>query len=385
MTRLRVLRSPSLTRLAAIVLVCSVWPVSAQSSQVAAPPDRASPDRPLRLAIAGLVHGHVHGFMKAVAQRSSVELVGVFEPDAGLRDQFRVRHALEPTRMFASLDAMLATARPDAIAAFTNTFDHLAVVEAAAARSVHVMVEKPLAVSMAHAQAIERAAGRGGIHVIVNYETTWYPSHQTIWQTLHERRLGGPIRKIVAMDGHPGPKEIGVQPEFLDWLRDPVRNGAGALFDFGCYGANLMTWLMDNERPLAVTAMTQRFKPAIYPKVDDEASILIEYPSAQGIVQASWNWPFNRKDLEVYAERAYAIASGPNVVHVRLAGEEETTPATEPLPPHERDAVSYLAAIVRGERVPSGLSSLTNNLIVMEILEAARESARTGRTVRLSR
>ena len=61
-----------------------------------------------------------------------------------------------------------------------------------------------------------------------------------------------------------GPKEINVQPEFLAWLTDPVKNGAGALFDFGCYGANLMTWLMDNQRPLAVTAIAQTNKPAIY-------------------------------------------------------------------------------------------------------------------------
>ena len=52
------------------------------------------------------------------------------------------------------------------------------------------------------------------------------------------------------MDGHNGPSEIHVQPEFFAWLSDPVKNGAGALFDFGCYGANLMTWMMDNQPPL---------------------------------------------------------------------------------------------------------------------------------------
>ena len=121
---------------------------------------------------------------------------------------------------------------------------------------------------------------------------------------MKERRRAATIRKMVAMDGHEGPKEINVGPEFFDWLTDPVRNGAGALFDFGCYGANLMTWLMDNQRPLTVTAMTQRIKPAIYPRVDDEATILVEYPKAQGIIQASWNWPFGRKDLEVYGATA---------------------------------------------------------------------------------
>ena len=51
-------------------------------------------------------------------------------------------------------------------------------------------------------------------------------------------------------DGHQGPKEIGVPPEFLNWLTDPAQNGAGALYDFGCYGVDLMTWLMHGETPL---------------------------------------------------------------------------------------------------------------------------------------
>jgi predicted dehydrogenase len=96
--------------------------------------------------------------------------------------------------------------------------------------------------------------------------------------------------------------------EFFDWLTDPVRNGAGALFDFGCYGANLMTWLMDGQRPIAVTAVTQHFQPNVYPAVEDEATILVEYPAAQGIIQASWNWPFDRKDMEIYGRTGQIFA-----------------------------------------------------------------------------
>ena len=262
---------------------------------------------PVRVAIAGLVHGHVTGFMRRVQGRAAdMELVGVFEPDAALRKAFRERYELPEDRMFASLEDLLQRAKPEAIAAFSSTRDHRPIIEAAAARGVHVMVEKPLAVSVKDARAIEAAAAKGRIHVITNYETTWYPSHHAIWRLLKEQKAGGALRKMVVMDGHEGPKEINVQPEFLAWLRDPVQNGGGALFDFGCYGANLMTWLMDGQRPIAVTATTQRFKPAIYPDVDDEATIVVEYPGAQGIAQASWNWPFGRKDLEVYAERAYA-------------------------------------------------------------------------------
>ena len=345
----------------------------------------ASPQtKPLRLAIAGLVHGHVSGFLDTVRQRSDVQIVGLFDPDAALAARYAHRYGLSSGILFTDLAAMLDRTRPEAVAAFTSTYDHASVVEACAERHIHVMMEKPLAVSVAQADTIRQAADRGTIHVIVNYETTWYRSHGEIWNLIHQRKAAGEVRKMVAMDGHQGPKEINVQPEFLAWLGDPVKNGAGALFDFGCYGANLMTWLMDNQRPLKVTAIAQTNKPLLYPRVDDEATILLEYSRAQGIIQASWNWPFSRKDLEVYGERGYAIATGGNALTVRLPGQPaEEMRAPGELPPGERDSISYLAAVVRGKLQPSGLSSLANNMIVVEILDAARESARTGKTIAL--
>jgi predicted dehydrogenase len=133
-----------------------------------------------------------------------------------------------------------------------------------------------------------------------------------------------------------------------------------------------------------VTAMTERIKPRIYPRVDDEAEVLVEYPHAIGIIQGSWNWPFSRKDLEVYAERSYAVATGGNSLRVRLPGKQEETRTPDPLPAADRDSISYLISVVRGKRKPSGLSSLENNMIVTEILTAARESAQTGKTVKLT-
>jgi predicted dehydrogenase len=367
---------------APVILLCAALSCAAPLP-AAAGGDAQAPAGPVRLAIAGLVHGHVRGFLRALNGRTDVELVGITEQDAALRAAVLDENGLPSSIGYADVDAMLDRARPDAVAAFTSTFDHPQVVEAAARRHVAVMMEKPLAVSVPDGDRIRRAAASGRIPVIVNYETTWYPGLAAAAQVIRAERAGGAVRKMVAMDGHQGPKEIGVGPEFLGWLTDPVKNGAGALFDFGCYGANLMTWLMDNEPPRAVTAMLQRFKPAVYPRVDDEATILVEYVGAQGIIQASWNWPFNRKDFEVYAERAYAISTGPEGLRVRLPGQNEATRTAAALPADEGDPVSYLVAVVRGRLIPAGRSSLENNLVVTEILAAARESAETGRTVTL--
>ena len=266
---------------------------------------------------------------------------------------------------------------------YTNTYDHRRVVEICARHGVHVMMEKPLAVSLDDALAIERAGHSGKIQVLVNYETSWYRSNHAAFDLIHDGALGG-VRKVVIHDGHNGPKEIGVEPEFLAWLTDPKLNGGGALFDFGCYGADLMTWLMDGQRPQTVTAVTQQIKPEIYSRVDDEATIILTYPHAQAIVQASWNWPFDRKDMEVYGKTGYAITVARDQLRVRRAGSEEEKITAPPIPPPDDDPINYLRAVVLGGLKPEGLSSLETNVVVMEILDAARQSAATGKTVQLA-
>ena len=156
------------------------------------------------------------------------------------------------------------------------------------------MVEKPLATTLEDALAIRAVARNSGtrerpVHVLVNYETTWYASNHEVIAQAAAGKLGD-LRKVVVHDGHEGPKEIGVGPEWLPWLTDPAQNGAGALFDFGCYGADLMTVLMHSQAPVSVTAVTQTDKPEIYPRVDDDATVILRYAKAQAVLMPSWNW-----------------------------------------------------------------------------------------------
>ena len=218
----------------------------------------------------------------------------------------------------------------------------------------------------------------------MNYETTWYPANQAAFDLIHQQKLIGDLRKIIVHDGHQGPKEIGCSAAFLEWLSDPVLNGGGALTDFGCYGSDLITWLMDGQRPTSVFAVTQQIKPQVYPKVDDEATVVLTYPHAQGIIQASWNWPFGRKDMEVYGQTGYILVPEKNLLRIRTGSAEEKDRHVSPLASQNNDPVSYLGAVMRGDIRPSGLSSLEVNLIVTEILEAARTSARSGKRVDLT-
>ena len=361
-----------------LVLLAVASPSFAQSSGMR--------EAPLRLGIVGLVHGHVMGMQEGLPgslARDDIEVVGIVEPDTVLARQYATRYDIDPALFYTDLDVMLDTAKPEAVTTFTSTFDHLRVVEAAARHGVHVMVEKPLAVNLEHAKRMQQLAEQGSIHVLTNFVTTWYASNHAVYRLLHEEQALGPLRKVVVRDGHPGPKEIGVSPEFLEWLLDPVLNGGGALTDFGCYGATLMTWLMQDQRPVSVRALTQQIKTdSAYARVDDEATIVLEYPTAQAIIQASWNWPIHRKDMDVYGETGYALAVNPTIVRM-LPGETEPEQllTAEPLPVPFDNPLTYLKAVVRGTIQPVGMSSLATNVIVTEILDAARRSATTGRTV----
>src|SRR6266446_876061 len=338
---------------------------------------------PLRVGLAGLVHGHAFGFFDQFQRRTDLQVVGIAEADHQLTEQVAKRYGLPPGIFYSDLEEMLKKTHPQAVLAYTNTYDHRRVVEICARHGVPVMMEKPLAVSLEDARAVERAAHEAKIQVLVNYETTWYRSNQAAYDLTRENAIGE-IRKIVVHDGHSGPKEINVGPEFLAWLSDPKLNGAGALFDFGCYGADLATWLMDGRRPDTVTAVTQQIKPDVYPRVDDEATIILTYPRAQAIIQASWNWPFSRKDMEVYGQKGYAITVGRDGLRVRLPEKEEIAADAMPLEKTKEDSVSYLRAVLLGGLKPEGQSSLETNVIVTEILDAARQSAATGKTVSLA-
>ena len=338
---------------------------------------------PLRVAIVGLVHGHVHGFLTQYQHSPEIEIVAVVERDAQLRSAAATKYGFAPSRMFSDLEEMITQAHPQAVLAYTNTYDHRRVVEVCARYGVHVVMEKPLAVSLKDALAIQKAAQAGKIHVLVNYETSWYRSNHAAYELAHDGSLGE-IRKVVVHDGHKGPKEIGVEPEFLAWLTDPKLNGAGALFDFGCYGADLMTWLMDGERPQTVTAITQRIKPEVYSKVDDEAAIILTYPKAQAIIQASWNWPIDRKDMEVYGQTGQVITVKRDILRVQKAGEAQEQQITaKPIPAPYDDELAYVRAVIVDGAKEDALSSLETNVTVTEILDAARRSAKEGKTIQL--
>ena len=344
-------------------------------------------NKPLRLGVIGLTHTHVHWILGRPAD-DKVVIAGIVESNTELARRYMQQHGLSMNLVYASMDELIEKAKPDAVAAFGSIEEHLGVVEKFAPLGIHVMVEKPLAVNMEHAKKMEAISKKNGIHLLTNYETTWYPSVHTANDWLQKDSIGS-LSQLIIRDGHRGPLKIGINSEFLEWLTDPIKNGGGAITDFGCYGANIATWMMKGERPLKVIGVTQQLQQENNPKVDDESTILLVYENAKATIQASWNWPIGRKDMEVYGRKGVIYADNRNDLRKRIAvgydGFTETAHKLSERPAPFHDPFVHFAAVIRKEIIlpPYDLSSIENNMLVMEILDAARKSAAKGKAVQL--
>lgn len=360
-----------MTRLILLILAV-LGAASAAAGEIGSAPESVRLSKasgPLRIGIVGLVHGHVEGLLWNASKRDDIKIVGIYEPNTALFERLAAKYNVDPAIRFDSLEKMLDQAKPEAVSVMSSIRDHLPAVEACAPRGIHVLVEKPLAFSNADASKMASLAKQHGILVLTNYETSWYASLREAKRMIESGEMA-PIRKMIFRHGHKGPKEIGCTPEFLAWLTDPEENGGGAIVDFGCYGAVLSTWLMNGERPTSVVASATTLKPDVYPKVDDDATIVLTYPHATAIIEASWAWTHDNKETDVFTEKGSLHAGKWDELSQR-AENQPPRPVKSGAREHENEWV-YLRKVVRGECGVDPLSSLDMNLVAVEILDEAR-------------
>src|SRR5882762_5405255 len=337
-----------------------------------------------RLAVVGLDHDHVWSLLKDIANEPSAELVAIAETDPALVSRAQ-KTVPASVKFYGDYVAMLDEAKPEAVIVATSNDRHLEILRQCAKRHIHYSVEKPMATNAADAREMERLANEAKIKLMVNYWNAWVaPTHDLF----HRVRAGevGPIQKIIVQYGHRGPKEIGVSQQFANWLYDPVKNGGGAIMDFGCYGAELSLWL--KGRPSRVYATTRKLKTEQRNRVDDDATITLDYPDATVVIEASWDWPYSMDRTYVFGPKGSLLARSNDLFFRGAAAGAQSTPDGEPvtlspLPPETRNPIAYLLDRIRNNTPVEDPLSGKLNVQVMEILDAARESARTGRAQEL--
>jgi predicted dehydrogenase len=284
-------------------------------------------------------------------------------------------------KFFSNYVEMLDEVKPDAVIATTSNDRHLEILRECAKRHIHYSTEKPMATNAADAREMERLANQAGIKVMVNYWNAWVAPSHGLFHRVKDGQVG-PVQKIIVQYGHAGPKEIGVSQYFADWLYDPVKNGGGSIMDFGCYGAELALWL--KGRPARVSAIAQKLKVDQHNKVDDDATIVLEYPDGTAIIEASWNWPYGKGQVEVFGPKGSLLATGRELLFRSATGDTKTglqgEPVTlEPLLHETSNPISYFVDCIRNDKPIEDPLSMRLNVQVIEILDAARESVRTGK------
>ncbi len=336
-----------------------------------------------RIAIVGLDHDHVWGMLSYIEKTPEAELVAIADPHPDLVSKAKGRVQGGVT-FYDDYVKMLDEAKPAGVIITAENDRHLAILRECAKRHINVSTEKPMASTGSDARQMLRLAEQAHIKLMVNYFTAWAPATPALQRRVAQGEIG-PISKLIAEYGHQGPKEIGVSKEFGEWLYDPVKNGGGALVDFGCYGAQWALWL--KGRPTSVFAVARKLKADQHNKVEDDATIILEYPDGTAILQASWDWPYGKGQVEVFGTKGSLLATGDSLYSKPgSASEDKTHPEGVPqaiTPPdgYRRNPVAYFVHCIQtNETIMEPLSGKLN-VGVVEILDAAKESIRTGRTV----
>lgn len=336
-----------------------------------------------KIAIVGLVHSHVWGYLDQMAKGgSAAKLVAIAEPNPEL-----VAEAKKATGSgvgyYADYKKMLDEAKPDIVWAFVENNRHLEVAQACAPRKIQVIFEKPLAASYKDALAIEGLAKKHGIRVMTNYQMAWWGSNYAAKSQVDAGAVGK-VWRLRGIVGHGGPSGPGWEHTrnrfFRQWLTDPVANGAGSLVDFGCYNALWSLWYLG--RPETVYAQVNHLRPELYPHVEDNADLLLHYRNGTGIFEGSWDLPRGFQDLEVFGflGSLYMSAGG---VELRKGDGKPEQVAVAPLAPERAGPIAYMVSCMRGDKELDGLVALRINVGVVEIIEAAKESVATGRAIKL--
>src|SRR5215471_5842488 len=331
-----------------------------------------------KIAVIGLLHSHVWTQLPNMVRGDVVQLVGVAEAHPELITEAK-KLGVRDDLFFSDYQTMLDSLKPDFVWAFVENNRHLEIVKACASRKVHVIFEKPLASTAKDAMAIRDIANKNGIFVMTNYQMAWWASNYTAHHLADANALGK-VYRLHGVVGHGGPGSEGPRNSFFfEWLTDPEKNGAGALMDFGCYNALWSLWYMG--RPRTVYARVDHLQPERFPKVEDNATLVLGYKDGIGIFEGSWDLPRSFQDLELFGRSASAtMVNGRVEVRKGRATAAEEVPI-DPLPKERATPLAYMANAIQTHQAPDGMVALDINVQVVEVIDAAKESVKSGKEV----
>ena len=234
----------------------------------------------------------------ALVASSNGDLLSLLDPDPEALRMFRtVTPDAEP---FTDAGAFFGSGI-DAVYVATPNHLHRPLVEAAAAAGMHVLCEKPMALSVEDAEAMVEACGEAGVVYATAFDQRFHARHRKLRELIEDGALGTvcSARIQYACWLPPDWSPEGYPREHDNWRVDPLRAGSGALFDLAPHGLDLLQYLLGEEIS-EVRALGQRrvFDYA----VEDGAAMLVRFTGGTlAVHQVAYNMPDSlpRRTLEI--------------------------------------------------------------------------------------
>jgi predicted dehydrogenase len=232
--------------------------------------------KPVRIGIVGcgsVMRGpYTRQIQRMRAEGMAVEVTATCDVVADRRRIVRERFG--DVLFSADYRAVVEADNVDLVLALTSMPEHGPVARAALEAGKHVLVEKPMAVTLEEAAELVELAQRSPGYLLPAPHVVLSPTYQTIWRRIHRGDIGRPLqaRARYGWDG----------PWWGQWF---YRTGGGPLFDLGVYNVTSLTGLLGPAK--RVTAMTGISRPErvvddelIQVQSEDTAQVLIDFGNA---------------------------------------------------------------------------------------------------------
>jgi predicted dehydrogenase len=333
--------------------------------------------RSYNIGVACLVHDHIWRIIDGFAAHAQCRLNAFAEAAEDLQAQFLNKYP--GTRCYQHWGEMIDSEKLDILVVTTENCRTAEIAEYAAARGIHLLIEKPMAATLEQAERILSAAKKHGVRLLINWHPNWYPAMQTSFRLLREGAIGQ-VYDVRIRRAHLGPREVGCTRHFYEWLYDEQRNGGGAFVDLGCYGANICRLLLGY--PKEVIGWRQRLVKTDI-EVDDNGTILMVYDQALGRSEASWC------EVPPYYDSIFLGSSGTivtenNRVLISTDAKKQPQPIdNDALPPHKQNAANHFIHCLENDCQPEDMCCPMISRDAMEIMAAGLLSDREKRRVAL--
>ena len=323
----------------------------------------------VRLAFIGC--GTINRVHANVAQKmNGVELSAVVNHRVDSMQKFAEDFSI--SRTYLALEDLIADGGIDAVVIATPNQLHASQSILALQAGLNVMVEKPMAMNAGETRAMLAAALENQKTFTVAH--CWRYEPQVRW--LGRQILSGKIGAVVRTKGYS--RHIGWGPE--GWFTQKSLAGGGAMADLGVHSIDTARFLMGDPMPLSVFARIGTFYKSM--DVDDTATVLINWDNGSySLIESGWWQPESDDEFTsalVFGTQGYGRIFPPQI----RTGEEILQPPLIPEPDWEEmyqvQMAAFIEQILNHDR---SVASARNGMINMQIVDAAYESALSGRLI----